>query len=46
MDSDPMELPFSLEASKDSEEESGNSSGSEDSGSEGSRSEDGDAMME
>jgi hypothetical protein len=29
MDSDPMDLPFALEASKDSEEESGSSSGSE-----------------
>jgi hypothetical protein len=46
MDSDPIELPFALEASKDSEEESGNGSGSEGSGSKGSGSEDGDAMME
>jgi hypothetical protein len=46
MDSDPIELPFALEASKDSEEESGNGSGSKGSGSEGSGSEDGDAMME
>jgi hypothetical protein len=41
MDSDPMDLPFALEASKDSEEESGSGNGSE-----GSGSEDGDAMME
>jgi hypothetical protein len=41
MDLDPIELPFALEANKDSEEELGNGSGSE-----GSRSKDGDAMME
>jgi hypothetical protein len=46
MDLDPVDLPFALEASKDSEEESGSSSGSEGSGSEGSGSEDRDAMME
>jgi hypothetical protein len=46
MDSDPIDLLFALEASKDSEEESGSGSGSEGSGSEGSGSEDGDAMME
>jgi hypothetical protein len=46
MDSDPMDLPFALEASKDSEEESGSGNGSEGSGSKGSGSEDGDAMME
>jgi hypothetical protein len=41
MDLDPVDLPFALEASKDSEEESGSGNGSE-----GSGSEDGDAMME
>jgi hypothetical protein len=46
MDSDPVDLPFALEASKDCEEESGSGNGSEGSGSEGSGSEDGDAMME
>jgi hypothetical protein len=49
MDSDPMDLPFALEASKDSEEESGNGSRSEgseddDDGSFGAM--DGDAMVE
>jgi hypothetical protein len=51
MDLDPMDLPFALEASKDSEEESGSGSGSKGSGSEddddGSfRAMDGDAMVE
>jgi hypothetical protein len=41
MDSDPVDLPFALEANKDSKEESGGGNGSE-----GSGSEDGDAMME
>jgi hypothetical protein len=41
MDSDPIDLPFALEASKDSEEESGSGSSSE-----GSSSKDRDAMME
>jgi hypothetical protein len=41
MDLDPVDLPFALKASKDSEEESGSGNGSE-----GSGSEDGDAMME
>jgi hypothetical protein len=36
-----VDLPFALEANKDSKEESGSSNGSE-----GSGSEDGDAMME
>jgi hypothetical protein len=46
MDSDPIDLLFALEASKDSEEESGSGSGRKGSGSEGSGSEDRDAMME
>jgi hypothetical protein len=46
MDLDLVNLPFALEASRDSEEESGSGNGSEGSGSEGSGSEDGDAMME
>jgi hypothetical protein len=51
MDSDPMDLPFALEANKDSEEEAGNGSGSEAGGSEGSDdgsfgAMDGDAMVE
>jgi hypothetical protein len=50
-DSDPMDMPFALEASKDSEEDSGSSSGSEANGSEGSDDRsfgamDGDAMVE
>jgi hypothetical protein len=46
MDSDSMDLPFALEASKDSEEESGSGSGSEgsDDGSFGAM--DGDVMIE
>jgi hypothetical protein len=47
-DSDTMDMPFALEASKDSEEDSGSSSGSEESSSDdGSfRAMDGDAMVE
>jgi hypothetical protein len=51
MDSDPMDLPFALEASKDSKEGSGSGNRSEGSGSEGSDdgsfgAMDGDTMIE
>jgi hypothetical protein len=51
MDSDPLDLPFALEAGKDSEEESGSSSGSEGSDDKGSDdgsfgAMDGDVMVE
>jgi hypothetical protein len=51
MDLDPMDLPFALEASKDSEEGLGSGNRSEGSGSEGSNDRsfgamDGDAMIE